>query len=165
MIHFLGKYMKSRLFKIRQFFSTNFKKIRNQKLESHVISYEFLVICNQNDFDENIDFFSNIGKSEFIIVNHCEEKNGKKNIGYFFIGFKKTIIIIDQQLLSKLNQFFKNNSNIKICFIPNTKNIFDKSVIRGCVLGCISFNRYTASSFRLKCHIFPSLYYWDQFDS
>ena len=112
-----------------QMFLKNNIKIQKEKLKTLILDYVFFIASSQNDFEENENIFHNIKRSKVLIINHYQNQNENDKILDFVIGFKNTVIIINQHLL----YFFiywvlKSNQTIQICFLNDTKNIFDQFI-------------------------------------
>lgn len=101
-------------------------KIRflNKKLNEIVKSYNFYYISGNLSIDQN-QIYQNFEKSKIVIINQYEDKYSKTKAKYFLIGFEKTIIIINQSSSDFIQSLLMNNSELNICFISNTKSVFD----------------------------------------
>ena len=101
-------------------------KFRNPKISNIFQAYSFYYIEQKMQFDENQQIFSNIKKSNAIVINHYQIQSSGKDDIYFIFGFEETIIIIHQSNLLYANLILLINPDIQFCFIENTRNIFDQ---------------------------------------
>ena len=106
---------------IQKLFQNNMIDIRNKRLAKTMLDYSFLFVSNDLNFEDNQEIYKNIKESPIIIFNHIHNKE------LFFIGFEKTVIIINQNSLSFLEQLFKYNSDLSFCFLPNKQENFGHS--------------------------------------
>lgn len=120
--------MISRLKKINQVFYPNTQATRNNKLFIAIRNYKFWYITEKNIFIQNEEIISNLNESKFMIINEYIEPDEKKDNCYFFICYEKTVLIINRNMPSLLNQLFKDNTEYQILFLFNTKNSFDKVI-------------------------------------
>lgn len=95
-----------------------------KKLNEVIKQYSFYSLFKPTDIDSNIN--SNIQDSDFIIINYYKAKMNLE--GVFILSFNKTIIIIDQSLISNLQPFFSSNSNRAIYFLNDSKSIFNNDL-------------------------------------
>lgn len=65
-------------------------------------------------------------ESESIIINQITEKINEDI--FFIVGFKKTIILINQSLISSIIPFFQTNQNATIYLLGDTKDIFNITI-------------------------------------
>lgn len=101
-------------------FDTKAIKINHEHLDSVIHKYTFLHVKMQSDVDNNKIIYQNISSSNVVIINRYEEKD--PDIIYFIIGFKNTIIIIEESQFLILQPLFSTKKCLKICFLPR---IFD----------------------------------------
>ena len=100
--------------------SKNFiKKIKQYKL--------FYISTNKYFFNQNVKL--NTKQSSVIIVDKFSLQNQKSDDDYnFIISFQKTIIIISHEFLKTLENLFSCNSDLSLCFLSDTKTIFDQNI-------------------------------------
>ena len=90
-------------------------------------SYSFYYILDSSfNFTSHQDIISNLDESEDFLIDLFLGKN--QNDNFFVIGFKNTIIIIKEILISSLETFFSYKSKSKIYFIPKIKEKFNQQV-------------------------------------
>lgn len=97
-------------------------KILNKKLKIAIQNYSFIHVTNE--FNNNNEINQNIKESQIMIVNSYEEND----VQFFVIGFKKTIIIIEQTKLHYLRDLLLYNKAILICFLFDAKNNFQDQI-------------------------------------
>ena len=101
----------------------------NPNLKKVVVEYSFLYFSELLSTDKNQIIFQNVKDSNVIVIDYHEEKTPKADDDHFIIGFKKTIIIINQSKLSNIKNIFTNNQQIEFVFMSkNAKNAFDQSI-------------------------------------
>ena len=71
----------------------------NKKIYQIIKQYSFTQISDQFDYIKNQEIYNNLKESAIIIINFYSEQNEKSKKSYFFIGFKKTILLINQSSL------------------------------------------------------------------
>ena len=95
-------------------FDTKAIKINHEHLDSVIHKYTFLHVKMQSDVDNNKIIYQNISSSNVVIINQYEEKD--PDIIYFIIGFRNTIIIIEESQFLILQPLFSTKKCLKICF-------------------------------------------------
>ncbi|KAK8883568.1 hypothetical protein M9Y10_042662 [Tritrichomonas musculus] len=119
--------------------NSNTIRIPNSILDRIIRSYTFLEISEKISFENNQDIYHKLSESKIIIINHLKEMNPIIDDRYLFIGFKQTVIIIDQTKLSFLSNLFSSKQNLIICFLSDSKDIFNHSLkVRYTESGCSS---------------------------
>ena len=98
----------------------NVIQILNKKLNMIIGNYDFINVTNEINFGENKQIFKNIKESKIILVNQIEQ--------YFIIGFKKTIILIEQSTLNYLKNLLLFKEELKIIFLSNSKETFESFI-------------------------------------
>lgn len=98
-------------------------KILNKKLKIAFQNYSFIHVTNEFNNNNN-EINQNIKESQIMIVNSYEEND----VQFFVIGFKKTIIIIEQMKLHYLQDLLLYNKAILICFLFDAKNNFQDQI-------------------------------------
>ena len=101
-------------------------EILDKSFANIVKNYNFINVNSTFTPDENQDIFQHMLESKIFIISQFIESNQDQDLEYFIVAFEKTIIIIKQCLLQLLNQLFMSHSCLQICFLSNTKDIFDK---------------------------------------
>lgn len=100
-------------------------KIGNKKLNEIIQNYTFFHVFEEFNLDQYPKILSNIKESKAIIINQSDELNQKASAKYFFIGFQKTILLIQQSSIHILEPLFSNVYDLYIIFFSNTKELFD----------------------------------------
>ena len=97
-----------------------------EKLNKVLQKYSFYHITEINDLNFSHPLVQNIQESAIIMINQCKEKHGDDE--FFIIGFRNSLIIIKQTLISILKPLFSFNQYSVIYFLPNAKDIFKQHV-------------------------------------
>ena len=102
-------------------------KTSNGKLKEIISSFSVHLILNKNDeIMSNSKTIQNLNESAALIIKYV--KNYERD-DLFIIGFKNTVFIINQSLLTSLqDSFFLINKDLPIYFLHDTKNAFNSSV-------------------------------------
>ena len=111
---------------IHQFLQDESVKLDNQRLNKVIKNYTLHYFNNEINSDVKKDIFDNIKQSKAVIL--YQDKNIDTKDQYFFIGFEKTIIIINLASLILLKPLFSNNSDLSICFLSNDQDIFNQFI-------------------------------------
>ena len=100
----------------------------NKTLDKKIKQYKlFYISTNNYFFNQNVKL--NIKQSSLIIVDKFSLQNQKSDDDYnFIISFQKTIIIISHEFLKTLENLFSCNSDLSLCFLSDTKTIFDLNI-------------------------------------
>lgn len=106
----------------------NIVKIANPQLNELVKNYFFIHISESFVFHHHEIIYQNIKESKFAIIKKCKNTSENSDDQFFIIGFKQTIIIINQSLLFMLQDFFSTNKNLTIYFLSNVKEIFNQKI-------------------------------------
>lgn len=107
-----------------RFFNEKSIVLARKEMNSAIKDYSIHILSKNNDFHISQEIFQNFKESKDIIVNaYCSNQETS-----YIIGFKKTIIIIDQLSLSVLHNLFSTASDLNIHFLKNEKNTFDKHI-------------------------------------
>ena len=93
----------------------------NEKLKKVVDNYTFLEISEKTESELNLNIANNIKESKVIIISHYKENDDF----YFVLSFKRTILVINQSRIKILQTFLSEKEKLEICFLSNTKKIFD----------------------------------------
>lgn len=109
----------------QDFIRSGTNEIINNKLNSTVRKY--LYLYNDDIIDCKL-IIQNITNSSMITINNYKYQSLKSDELHFIIGFRKTVLIIKQSLIPKLQQLLMKMSKLKICFFEDTKHFFDKSI-------------------------------------
>lgn len=92
----------------------------------------FLYVTKKLEIEQDLRIIQNINNSSVIVINcySYKEESANAEYFYFFICFRKTLLIIKQTFLYILKQLLMNFSKekIEICFLSNSKTIFDQFV-------------------------------------
>lgn len=100
----------------------------NKTLDKKIKQYKlFYISTNNYFFNQNVKL--NTKQSSVIIVDKFSLQNQKSDDDYnFIISFQKTIIIISHEFLKTLENLFSCNSDLSLCFLSDTKTIFDQNI-------------------------------------
>lgn len=113
----------SNFLEFNSFFISKSIKITNSKLTKTISDFSCFHISDINDLNQNPTIYPNFRESNVAIITKC---TNDKNISekYFFICFKNTIIFIQFESLSILQQLFSSNANIKIFYLLDSEELF-----------------------------------------
>lgn len=105
-------------------------KLSKKGLKDIAESYSFIYISENgsiNEENKNI-IYQNIKRSPIIIFDQNNKLNEATNKKCFIIGFEQTLIILAKSSNSEcfLNKLLFSNLNIPVCFLSNSKSIFDE---------------------------------------
>ncbi|KAK8880701.1 hypothetical protein M9Y10_003387 [Tritrichomonas musculus] len=100
-------------------------KIKNKKLNEIIQNYIFFHVFEKINLDQYPKILSNIRESKTIIINQNNKLNQKASANYFFIGFQKTVLLIQQSSLHLLDPLFSNACDLNIIFLSDTKELFN----------------------------------------
>ena len=92
----------------------------NSNMKDVIDNYSYHEISKIYESEEK---FQN---SKIIIVGYYKENKTKNEELYFVIGFEQTILVIHQSQFNILQTFLKKKEKLEICFLPDTKEIFDE---------------------------------------
>ncbi|KAK8872100.1 hypothetical protein M9Y10_007859 [Tritrichomonas musculus] len=100
-------------------------RIKNEILNDIIRNYSFIHFFEKIDLNsiQNKNIITNIKESRAIVINQ------DRNFQYFFICFKNTLIIIEQSLLSLLDDVFMQNPNLFVFYLFEKKDIFRNQLI------------------------------------
>ena len=113
--------------KLNQFLTNNSIEIKNYLLNIVFHNYSFYFISEKTDLHSIQDNYQNFKESKVFMINYFED-NEDQNDGYFVICFKKTLLFINNSLLSILQQLFLSNPQSKICFLTNCEESFKQQI-------------------------------------
>lgn len=104
-----------------------FKTVKtiNKKLTEVVRKYNFTNVIDENKLHQNLNENNRIKESQVVIINKYKMPGAITDSYYLIIGFEKTIISIKQSKLPLLKSIFQSNPNCQICFLSDSKSIFD----------------------------------------
>ena len=111
--------MKSNSFK--ELLENNKIRITNNNIELVIQDYSFLEISSVFDFENNQKTYQLMDESKIIIISEYKENN-------FILVFERTIIYIKQTSINFLQSLLSNNKNLKICFLSNSKKLFEDHI-------------------------------------
>lgn len=97
-------------------------KLKYKNMNSVIQEYTINIFTQNNCL--NINYNQNFEESMEIMINSCNINSNP----HFIIGFKQTIIVIDQSSLSLLQKLFSISTNKHLYFLSDIKSIFDKFI-------------------------------------
>lgn len=96
---------------LRNYMITNRTISSINKLDSYLSDYSFYYFSSKNSFVENQEICQNKKNSSIIIIDNYQDINHKTDELHFIIGFKKTIIIITDKIISTFFQWLSRNDH------------------------------------------------------
>ena len=106
--------------------STNIKEIQGRirtnpkfKLNELIKSYYFYELSIEFDICQLKMLSQNITNSEIVIISKYQDM-------FFIISYYNTVIVIKKSLLHKIANFFSSKKELKLYFLPDTKDIFNQ---------------------------------------
>lgn len=97
----------------------NYVVFINKKSSKIIKDYSFNLIL-----DDKIK--ANFKDSKIMIIDYNENLNQICQDQLFILSFQKTLIIIDQLSFSSLQSLFLSKPHLLICFLSNSKEVFDQ---------------------------------------
>ena len=108
--------------------STNIKEIQGRirtnpkfKLNELIKSYYFYELSIEFDICQLKMLSQNITNSEIVIISKYQDM-------FFIISYYNTVIVIKKSLLHKIANFFSSKKELKLYFLPDTKDIFNQQM-------------------------------------
>ncbi|KAK8871784.1 hypothetical protein M9Y10_007525 [Tritrichomonas musculus] len=125
-------------------------------------NYSFYHISKNNllNEEEKRKIDQNIKDSPIIIFSQDKSLNRQTGQRYLFVGFEKTLIILDQSTTSTsfLHDIFSNNKKISVCFYSNTKKYVNQILkIKNHEIESDLIFEEEIQSFGTKCSLIPEL--------
>ena len=105
----------------------NHIRINPKNICDKIKNYSFIFINETADLDDKYNIFQSIKSSKVISVNEYIDKDSQNN--FFISCFQSAVIMIHQASISFLQNLFNINPHLKICFLSNTRNIFQRNKI------------------------------------
>lgn len=106
------------------FYCSNKIRVSNIHLNKTIHDYSFLYISDPTEII--VEIVLNITDLKGKIINKFEEKNEYNEEIYFFIGFKRTILVMKQNSISIISNILSTILDLPISFISDTKTLCDK---------------------------------------
>ncbi|KAK8881042.1 hypothetical protein M9Y10_003769 [Tritrichomonas musculus] len=103
-------------------------KVKNAKMNQIIRSYAFFDILKDSNLKIINQISQKLNKSEIIIINQYKEANCSKLPCYLIISFKNAVIFLKKTDLSFFCSLLSEKSDLTICFLSNTKDIFDEYI-------------------------------------
>ena len=111
---------------IPEYFKNGDIFVNNSGLNKVIKEYSFYFISKQLNLDQMIFLNENMKTSRVILIDQYTIPN--QNDHFFIISLKRTIIIINQSLITYLSDLFSSNSNLPIYFLSDSKQLFNKYI-------------------------------------
>ncbi|KAK8870232.1 hypothetical protein M9Y10_008109 [Tritrichomonas musculus] len=100
-------------------------KIRTNKPKMAEVIGNYQFLTQESDLEKNQEVLENLKKSSIITIDQYEEEKQDK---YFILIFRQTLISIKQSSTSTIHKLLSIHPNLTICFLNNTKDIFDQLI-------------------------------------
>lgn len=116
--------MRSNFLLIKRLLENDEIQFTNEIMKSVVRNYSYYEVSSNYNYKNNQQTYQQMKDSKIVIISQYKE-NGND---YFIIGFRNTIINIKQDSINFLHSIFSYNTNLKICFLLNSKESFDYNI-------------------------------------
>lgn len=92
--------------------------------------YQFYFISKDNrDILQEKEIKDHFKQSNEIIINkYCECEDINPENCFIIISFEKTVISVEENSLTILQNFLNSKQNVSICFLNDIKKIFDQNI-------------------------------------
>ncbi|KAK8894562.1 hypothetical protein M9Y10_022997 [Tritrichomonas musculus] len=114
-----------------QKFVGNKIELQNKAANEVVKDYNFIHISDPVSFEqkeEESKIYQNIDNSEVIVINQNQKNDQSEEQKYYYIGFEKTIILLEESSLSFLQKLLSSHPTLPICLLTNKDDCFSKSI-------------------------------------